>query len=350
MSGKGCVLGGGGFVREGTTQHVLAIVNLDAESPKAELVPLSFLGHGISFDPTSRFRAAVFEKKGPGACLVDLRERAVIRPIVSPENRRFYGHGAYSADGRLIYATESLIHDDFAGVLSVRDAVSLREIGTVSTYGTSPHDCLLIDEGKTLVVSNGGGPLDGGDPPCVCYIEIATGKLLDKVVLDSPLHNTGHIALSARGDLAIISAPREGLPSPNEQPGALSIRPVGEAVMTVKKPGSVVQRMKGETLSLTILESAQIVIATNPFGNLVSMWNLRDATYVGKLELEAPRGICQSLDKEWFLVSHVEGKSVSLTAYSTANRKAVGWSVNPSFMSGSHIVSHDLREPSSPLA
>ncbi len=349
MSGKGWVLGGGGFVREGTTQHVLALVDLDAQSPKAELIPLSFLGHGISFDPTSRFRAAVFEKKGPGACLVDLRERAVTRPIVSPENRRFYGHGGYSADGQLLYATESLVDSNFAGVLSVRDAVSLRELGTVPTHGTSPHDCVLIDEGKTLVVSNGGGPVDGGDPPCVCYIELTTGKLLDKVVLDSPLFNTGHLALSARGDLAIISAPREGLPSPNEQLGALSIRPLGEDVTTVKKPGSVVQRMKGETLSLTILEAAKLVIATNPFGNLVSMWNLQDATYAGKLELPAPRGVCQSLDKEWFLISHVDGKSVSLTAYSAASRKPVGWSVSPSFMSGSHIVCHDLREPG-PLA
>lgn len=342
MSRKGYVLGGGGFVSEGTQHYVLALLNLDAELPKAEVIPLSFLGHGISFHPTQRFRAAVFEKKGPGACLVDLEQRQVVRPIVSPPARRFYGHGAYSADGLLLYATESLVNQAFAGVLSVRDAETLRELGTVPTHGCSPHDCLLIDEGKTLVVSNGGGPLDGGDPPCVCYVELLTGKLLDKVVLDSPLHNTGHIALSARGDLAIISAPREGLPSPNEQLGALSIRPVGEDVLTVKRPGSVVQRMRGETLSLTILEAAQLVIATNPFGNLVSMWNLRDGTFAAKLELEGPRGVCQSLDKEWFLISHIENKSVALTAYSAATRKPVGFAINPSYMSGSHIVCHDL--------
>lgn len=342
MSRKGYVLGGGGFVSEGTQHYVLSLVNLDADVPKAELIPLSFLGHGISFHSTDRFRAAVFEKKGPGACLVDLAARQVVRPIVSPAERRFYGHGAYSADGCLLYAAESLIDKDFAGVLSVRDAESLRELGTVPTFGCSPHDCILIDEGKTLVVSNGGGPLEGGDPPCVCYIDITSGKLLDKVVLDSPLFNTGHIALSTRGDLAIISAPREGLPSPNEQLGALSIRPLGEDVLTVKKPGSVVQRMRGETLSLSIVEAAQLVIATNPFGNLVSMWNLRDGTYVGKIDLEGPRGVCQSLDKDWFLISHVEDKSVALTAYSCGNRKPTGWALNPSFMSGSHIVCHDL--------
>jgi hypothetical protein len=342
MVKKGYVLGGGGFLADGKQQYVLALLNLDTESPQAETIPLSFLGHGIVFSPQDRFRAAVFEKKGPGACLVDLRERCVLRPIPTPTSRRFYGHGAYSADGCLLYATESLIEDDFAGVLSVRDAESLHELGCVPTHGASPHDCLLIDEGKTLVVSNGGGPKDGGAQPCVCYIELSTGKLLDKVVLDSPLHNTGHLALSRRGDLAVISAPRDGLPSPNEQLGALSLRPLGGQVQTVKKPGSVVERMRGETLSLTILETQRIVVATNPFGNLVSMWHLTDATFVGKLELLGPRGVCQSLDAEWLLVSHVVGSSVALTAYTTARRKPVGWTVQPSYMSGSHIICHDL--------
>jgi len=342
MAKKGYVLGGGGYISDGKHQFVLAMVNLDTESPQAETIPLTFLGHGIAFDPRDRFRAAVFEKKGPGACLVDLRKRQVLRPIESPKNRRFYGHGAYSADGSLLYATESLMEDDFAGVLSVRDAASLRELGLVPTHGVSPHDCLLIDEGKTLVVSNGGGPLEGGDAPCVCYVELASGKLLDKVVLDSPLHNTGHLALSVRGDLAVISAPRDGLPNPNDQLGAVSLRPLGGQVMTVKRPGTVVQRMLGETLSLTILEKSQTVVTTNPFGNLVSMWHLLDATFVGKIELPGPRGVCQSLDQEWFLVSHVLGHSVALTAYSSVTRKPIGWVLSPSFMSGSHVVSHDL--------
>lgn len=342
MAKKGYVLGGGGYISEGKQQFVLAMVNLDAESPQAETVPLTFLGHGIAFDPRDRFRAAVFEKKGPGACLVDLRKRQVVRPIESPKNRRFYGHGGYSTDGSLLYATESLIDQDFAGVLSVRDAESLRELGTVPTHGVSPHDCLLIEDGKTLVVTNGGGPLDGGDAPCVCYIEIASGKLLDRVVLDSPLHNTGHLALSQRGDLVVISAPRDGLPNPNEQLGGLSLRPLYGDVITVKRPGSVVQRMRGETLSVTILEETQTVVATNPYGNLVSMWHLTEGTFIGKLELPGPRGVCQSLDQEWFLVSHVLGHSVALTAYSSATRKPTGWVLSPSFMSGSHVVSHDL--------
>jgi len=342
MATKGYILGGGGYLREGQQHFVLAMVNLDAESPQAETFPLTFLGHGISFDPRNRFRAAVFEKKGPGACLVDLQARQVVQPITSPSSRRFYGHGAYSADGGLLYATESLIEDDFAGVLSVRDAVSLQELGLIPTHGVSPHDCLFIDEGKTLVVSNGGGPLDGGDAPCVCYVELASGKLLDKVVLDSVRHNTGHIALSARGDLAVISAPRDGLPNPNEQLGAVSLRPVGGEITTVKRPGTVVQRMLGETLSLTILEKSQTVVTTNPLGNLVSMWHLIDATFVGKIELPGPRGVCQSLDGEWFLVSHVLGQSVALSAYSSATRKPIDWVLSPSFMSGSHVVSRDL--------
>ena len=124
---KGFVLGGGSYLSEGKQLFVLALIDLDAQSPSAETIPLSFMGHGFAFDPTCRFRVALFEKKGPGAAVVDLRERRVVRPIETPPNRRFYGHGAYSQDGALLYATESVVSDGFAGILSVRDAVHLGE-------------------------------------------------------------------------------------------------------------------------------------------------------------------------------------------------------------------------------
>lgn len=354
MGKRGHILGGGSYIADGTQRFALAVVDLDAPAPEAELIPLSFLAHGIAIDPGDPTRAAVFEKKGPGACLVDLRARTVLRPIPTPPTRRFYGHGAFSTDGRLLYTTESLVERAFAGVLVVRDAQTLTELGTVPTHGASPHDCQLVDGGKTMVVANGGGPIkndgnsdadsdaDGTAAASVTYVDLASERLLDRVLLDSPRFNAGHVAVTAAGDLALVSAPRDGLPSPNQQLGAVTLRPRGGAARTIKEPQAVAQRMLGETLSVCVSEADRVVLATHPLGNCVSMWRLDDASFLGTLELAGPRGVTLTLDRSWYVVSHLAGRSVRLTAFSADTREAVGFHVDPSFTTGSHVFAHAI--------
>lgn len=342
MAQKGHLLGGGSYIAQGLQQFALAVIDLDAAIPKAELIAIPFLAHGIAIDPGDPARAVLFEKKGPGACLVDLRTRTLDRPIATATTRRFYGHGAFSADGALLYATESLLDRDFAGALVVRDARTFAELGALPTYGAAPHDCQLIDAGRTMVVTNGGGSLSGGPPPAVCYIDLQSERLLERVELASPQFNTGHLTVTAAGDLAVVSAPRDGLPSPNQQLGAVSLRPRGGTLTTVQQPAAVVQRMLGETLSVLVNEESRVALATHPLGNCVSLWRLDDAELVGTLELAGPRGVALSLDRAWYLVSHLAGRSVRVTAFSTTTHAPVGFHVDPSFISGSHVMIHAL--------
>ncbi|HRI53565.1 MAG TPA: DUF1513 domain-containing protein, partial [Pseudomonadota bacterium] len=218
MAQKGHLLGGGSYIAEGRQRFALAVIDLDAAAPMAELIAIPFLAHGIAIDPGDPSRAVLFEKKGPGACLVDLRTRALLRPIETAASRRFYGHGAFSADGALLYATESLVDRDFAGALVVRDAQTFAELGALPTHGVAPHDCQLIDQGRTMVVTNGGGSIsdnsNGNALPAVCYIDLQSERLLERVELASPQFNTGHLFATAAGDLAVVSAPRDGLPNP----------------------------------------------------------------------------------------------------------------------------------------
>ncbi len=341
MGKKGFVLGGGAFITEGQTRYVLAIVNLDAWMPSAERIPLDFLAHGIAFDPNDGHRAVMFEKKGPGACVVDLRSRKVVRSISTASSRQFYGHGAFSRDGALLYATESRLDREFEGVLVVRDAKTFDELGTLPTHGTAPHDCQIINDGKTMVIANGGGP-PHGSAPSVTYVDLQTNKLLERITLRSPKFNTGHVAVSSLGDLAIVSAPRDGLPTPNQQLGAVTLRPVGSMATTVTKPNKVIQRMLGETLSVEINEEQRIVLATHPLGDCVSVWKLDDVAFIETLELRGPRGVATTLDGEWYVVSHLTENNVRLTALSVSTRKPIGVHVEPSFTTGSHLFVHDL--------
>jgi hypothetical protein len=178
----------------------------------------------------------------------------------------------------------------------------------------------------------------------VSYVDLASEQLLEKLVLDSPKHNAGHVALTAAQDLAVVSAPRDGLPSPTQQLGAVSLRAQGGALTTVQQPEAVVQRMLGEALSVAILDDRS-VLATHPLGDCVSVWRLDDGGFVETLELSGPRGVTITLDREWFVVSHLAGNSVRLTAFSSQTREPVDVLADPSFMSGSHVFAHDLCDP-----
>jgi uncharacterized protein len=337
MTRKGHLVGGGSYIENGAQQFALSIIDLDAPEPEAELLPVGFLPHGLAIDPRDRHRAALFEKQGPGACIGDLRGARPNQVIRTSPRRRFYGHGAFSRDGALLYATESIVDRAFEGVLVVRDARTLRELGEVPTFGAAPHDCQLLDDGKTMVVTNGGGRLEGGALPSVTYVDLETRKLLERVPLGSPRFNAGHVVVTAAGDLAVVSAPRVGLPPTAVQLGALTLRPRGGATTTLEHPAEVVERMLGETLSVVVNEDDGVVLATHPLGDCVSMWRMADASCLGTIELSGPRGVAMSLDRAWYLVSHLAGRSVRVTAFSAATREAAGFHVDPSFTSGSHV-------------
>jgi hypothetical protein len=339
MTKKGYVLGGGAYVQNGKTEYALAVINLDVKTPVAERLPLPFLAHGIAIDPNCAQRAVLFEKKGPGACLVDLGRRQMVRPLPTQKNRHYYGHGAFSSDGARLYATESLLDRDFEGALVVRDGKTLRELGTLPTYGAAPHDCTLIDGGKTMVVTNGGGPLSGA-APSVVYIDLESEKLLERVPIPASRVNAGHVAISQAGDLAIVSAPREGLSS--DALGAVTLRPVGKPPHTIARPHNVTSRMVGETLSVAINERDRTVLATHPLGDCVSVWRLDDASFVELYETYNPRGIALTLDKAWTLISHTTEDSVRITVLCAESRRPIGVHVDPSFTSGSHLFVHDL--------
>lgn len=339
MKRRGFALGGAAYHRGGERLYALAVIDLDARAPQADLVALPFLPHGLAIDPRDPCRAVVFEKKGPGAAVIDLyRPRSVTRAIETPPQRAFYGHGAFSSDGSLLYATEACLDDAFAGVLVVRDARSFEEVGTLPTGGAAPHDCQLVDDGRTLVVTNGGGAFgDEGAKGSVTYVDVASGKILETVRIEDPRFNAGHLATSPDGDLAVVSAPREGLPPGSPDLGAVTLRARGTSARTMVEPPDVVARMRGETLSVLLDAAHDVVYATHPLGDCVTAWRLSDGAWVETIELPNPRGIAPTLDGEMLVVSHAHGNSVRLSGLGRKGREKLDFFVDPSFLTGSHV-------------
>ncbi len=142
--------------------------------------------------------------------------------INSREDRHFYGHGAFSPDGRLLYASENDF-DGNRGMIGLYDATDrFARIGEFETYGIGPHDMTVSEDGRLLIVANGGiethpdfgrTKLNLGEmQPSLALIDAATGALVEKHVLlkrngqNSPPATSISTARAASGSPASMKA------------------------------------------------------------------------------------------------------------------------------------------------
>ncbi len=317
VAGRVGVLVGGGAIRHvetGAMTYHLAMLDLDSvgaapieeHDDRSRTITLPFMAHGMAASPHDARRFVFFEKHGPGCCVVDLElargEGRVVQTIPPGEGRQFYGHGVFTKDGALLLCTETAVHEQNRGVIAVRDAHDFGLVGEFPSYGRAPHDCMLVDDGATLLVSNGGSPPGEPDPPCVAWVDVATQTLRERQVVPDDMVNAGHLAYTQAGALALVSAPRDGLP-PERSRGGVALRRAGGELVSIRAPAEVTDALLGETLSVAIHEPTGIVGATTPLANLVTFWRLDDGALVHKLRVPAPRGIALSLAGDEFVVN-----------------------------------------------
>lgn len=310
------MLGGGAIrhVDSGATSFHLALLDLDAlgqteideHDDRSRVVAIGFMAHGITQCPHDPRRFVMFEKHGPGCCVVELDLRScsgeVVQTIAPGAGRQFYGHGVFTNDGALLLCTETDVGDHNRGVIAVRDAHDFSLRGEFPSYGRAPHDCMLVDDGATLLISNGGSPPGEPDPPNVAWVDVATQQLRERVAIPDERVNAGHLAYTSAGELAVVSAPRDGLP-PETSRGGIALRRRSGELESIREPRELVEGLLGETLSVAIHEPTGVVGATTPLANVVTFWRIADGTLVHKLRVPMPRGIALSVSGDEFIVN-----------------------------------------------
>ena len=177
--------------RRADNGFALLVLTPDGEIVRS--IPISGRGHDVALH--RRTGGVVAFARRPGRFAVSFGLKNAANPVVfaPPNDRHFYGHGAFSHDGRLLYATENDF-DNGRGVVGIYDATAtFSRVGEFESFGVGPHDMILLGDGKTLVVANGGiethpesgrAKLNiGSMEPSLCFIDTATGALLTRHTL-----------------------------------------------------------------------------------------------------------------------------------------------------------------------
>lgn len=192
------------------TDGVYGVAILDKEGALVSKSPLPGRGHGFASTANSEWLVAFARRPGNFAVAFDKRMLTEPFPFHSPADRHFYGHGAFSSDGRLLYAAENDF-DVGDGMIGVYDATGgFARIGEFPSYGIGPHEILMMPDGETLCIANGGirtHPDYGRQKlnlasmkPSIAFVRAADGALVSNDRLPYALNRLSlrHMAVDAR--------------------------------------------------------------------------------------------------------------------------------------------------------
>jgi len=255
--------GGGGY----------AVVMLSEDGKIVREVPLSARGHDIAMHPQSGRAVAFARRPGTFAVAFNVNSNAPPQIFTAHDGRHFYGHGAFSRDGRLLYVSEN----DIAGARGVIGIYSVganyKKIGEHPSHGVGPHEIILLEDGKTLAVANGGldtvPEMDHVDlnrdamQPSLTLVDAATGALRAKHVLPAALNQLSirHIVADASGAVW-FGAQWEG--GQADTPQLIGSAGIDHAIRLIDPPAGAEVELKGYIGSVAASRDGTVIAASAP--------------------------------------------------------------------------------------
>ena len=293
----------------------------------ARFLDLSLPGRSHSFAIRPGGRTAVHFARRPGrfALVLDLARGAIESTLNTPADRHFYGHGVFSRDGRLLYATEN----DFGGergVIGVYDAANdYRRVGELESHGIGPHEIGLLADGETLVVANGGIATQPDLPrvklnlptmaPSLCLVDRRDGTLLQALRLAPALHQLGirHLAMGPE-DTVAVAMQYEG-PAGDLVP-LVALWRADEGLRLLPGSASVLRAMKHYCGSVCFDPSGRAIAVSAPRGGIVTFWDVSAGHYLSSARVPDGCGVAPGARPAEFLASSGQGGVVVIDARS----------------------------------
>ncbi len=294
---------GGSYRTSELSGQQFSLVRYEPLRQDRTLIASAFFPHAICVSPKNPHHCLAFEKIGPGAALFDLKTAKLRSPIAARPGKLFYGHGVYSPDGAVFYCSESAI-DGSSGSIGIYDANTLLPLGELPSHGIRPHDLQLSKDGKSLLVTNGGGAVGGQESGSLCWVDPRSGRLQRKLLVQNQALNAGHLQVHDQLSL-VVSAPRLGLAT-SENGGVQANLPghTNKELQHLNSPSQLTERLAGESLSVLIVPERHRFYVTHPTPGLVTRWNTETLKLEQIFELPKARGLVLSQNRKLLFVSH----------------------------------------------
>lgn len=254
-------------------------------------------GHHVAVHESLGCYVAVARRPGNWLVVGTLATGEVQQHIEVPQGRHLYGHGVFSASGDRFYTTESAFEDrDSDNGLLVEWHVeqqggrwSLQRAREFSTQGIGPHELMLMPDGDTLVIANGGMRthpaterevlnLDSMQPSLV-YLDRHRGQVLEQQFLPAALHQNSmrHLDVNAAG-MVVVGLQFQGEPW-QSVPLVLTHRR-GEALRLLEAPPQVQPTLQQYVGSVRFSADGRYLVASCPRGNQLVFWRADDGAFV----------------------------------------------------------------------
>lgn len=294
-------------------------------------LPLPARGHAAAAHPTRPEAVAFARRPGTFAVVIDCISGAQRAVLSSPEGRHFYGHGAYSSDGSLLFTTEN----DFEtgrgriGVWDVRHGYA--RIDEWDSGGVGPHDIKRLPDTDTLVVANGGidthpdtGRTKLNIPtmaPNLSYVR--DGHVIETVELPADLHKNSirHLAVSALGQVA-FGMQWQG---DEEVDTLVGLHRVGQSAQFMTASSNDVRQMQGYIGSIALSTDGKTVAVTSPRGGLVQYYDVASGSHSASLTIPDVCGVAALGNSFALSAGTGEMHRFTLGKVSARNRVDLNW-------------------------
>lgn len=300
------------------------LFGLDAAGGAVFDLPLPDRGHAAAAHPHRPEAVAFARRPGTFALVIDCRSGALKDRLQAPEGRHFYGHGAFSADGEVLYTPENDFEAGEGRIGLWQTGSVYTRIGEVSSGGVGPHDAMLMPDGETLVIANGGIEThpDSGRAklnlpvmqPNLAYMDLS-GNLLEVHELDWALHLNSIRHLAVRSD-GLVAFAMQWQGDENDAVPLLGLHRRGGTPLLLSAEVGRQRQMNAYAGSVAFSQDGQAVAITSPRGGQAHVFDAAAGDFLAAVPAADICGI--SAGAGGFIGTTGEGRVLHFAARETA--------------------------------
>lgn len=256
-------------------------------------------GHAAAAHPTRPEAVAFARRPGTFAAVINCVTGEQKAVFAAPEGRHFYGHGTFSADGRLLFTTEN-DYEAGRGVVGVWDTQNgYLRIAEWDSGGIGPHDIKRLPGSDILVVANGGidtHPDTGRTKLNIATMQpnlayITNGTVIETAALPAEMHKNSirHLAVGPDGQVAF------GMQWQGDGPttSLVGVHRMASSLQLAAAAADDIRGMVGYVGSIAYSKDGNAIAVTSPKGGKLQLYSASSLTLTHSMDAHDVCGVAQ---------------------------------------------------------